>query len=120
MLYAVCCLAVICVMTACRQGAPKPLLSTEEMIQIGMDLRLSETYLSTCAAGQTDLDSATEAVYAPILAHYGISLDEYNQNVRYYVGKPQKMQTIQEEIAKRLRAEADEATAEAAKEAEAE
>lgn len=113
MLYAVCCLAVICVMTACRQGAPKPLLSTEDMIQIGMDLRLSETYLSACAAGQTDLDSATKAVYAPILAHYGISLDEYNQNVRYYVGKPQKMQIIQEEIAKRLRAEADEATEEA-------
>ncbi len=109
--FIVCCLTVICLTTSCHRGTPKPLLSTEEMIQIGMDLRLSETYLSNYASGRgADLDSATEAVYAPILAHYGVSLDEYNQNVRYYVGKPQKMQTIQEEIAKRLRAEADAAT----------
>lgn len=101
--------ALLCISTACRH-TPKPLLSTEEMIEIGMDLRLAEAQLgvsSPAGTGQTLLEEKTAAVYTPILAHYGLSLDAYRQNVHYYVGKPQKMQAIQDEIAKRLRALAD-------------
>lgn len=101
--------AILCISTACRH-TPKPLLSTEEMIEIGMDIRLAEAQLGTsipAGAGQTLLTDKTAAAYTPILAHYGLSLDAYMQNVHYYLGKPQKMQAIQDEIAKRLRALAD-------------
>lgn len=101
--------AVLCLSTACRH-TPKPLLSPERMIEIGMDIRLAEAHLGAtvpAGAGQELVESETKKVYTPILAHYGLSLDEYQANVRYYVGKPQKMQAIQDEIAKRLRAEAD-------------
>lgn len=101
--------AVLCLSTACRH-TPKPLLSTEKMIEIGMDLRLAEAQLGIsipAGAGQTLLEEKTAAVYTPILAHYGLSLDDYNQNILYYIGKPQKMQNIQKEIALRLRALAD-------------
>lgn len=109
-LYAALSLAtLLCIATACRH-TPKPLLSSEEMIEIGMDIRLAEAQLGyslPAGAGQTLLKDKTEAAYTPILAHYGLSLDAYRQNVQYYLGKPQKMQAIQDEIAKRLRALAD-------------
>ena len=101
--------AVLCLATACRH-TPKPLLSPEEMIEIGMDIRLAEAQLAAAipaGAGQALLEEKTAAIYTPLLAHYGLSLDAYMQNVHYYVGKPQKMQAIQDEIAKRLRALAD-------------
>lgn len=106
--------AVLCLSTACRH-TPKPLLSTEKMIEIGMDLRLAEAQLGAAipaGADKTLLEEKTADVYTPILAHYDLSLDAYMQNVHYYLGKPQKMQAIQDEIAKRLRALADAPTAE--------
>ncbi|MDE7149780.1 MAG: DUF4296 domain-containing protein [Bacteroidales bacterium] len=106
--------AVLCLSTACRH-TPKPLLSTEKMIEIGMDIRLAEAQLGAdipSGAGQTLLEEKTAAVYTPILAHYGLSLDAYMQNVHYYLGKPQKMQAIQDEIAARLRVMADTPVAE--------
>lgn len=105
---------LLCLASACRH-TPKPLLSPERMIEIGMDLRLAEADLAAnvpAGANQERLESKTQAIYAPILAHYGLSLDEYRQNVHYYLGKPQKMQAIQDAIAERLRALADEPTAE--------
>lgn len=105
---------LLCLASACRH-TPKPLLSPERMIEIGMDLRLAEADLAAnvpAGANQERLESQTQAIYAPILAHYGLSLDEYRQNVHYYLGKPQKMQAIQDAIAERLRALADEPAAE--------
>lgn len=103
-------LATVLCLAACRH-TPKPLLSPERMIEIGMDLRLAEAHLATtvpAGASQDLIETKTQNVYAPILAHYGLSLDEYRQNVNYYLGKPQKMQAIQDEIAERLRALTDE------------
>ncbi|MDE6515895.1 MAG: DUF4296 domain-containing protein [Bacteroidales bacterium] len=105
---------LLCLVSACRH-TPKPLLSPERMIEIGMDLRLAEADLAArvpAGAGQDLIEAQTQNVYAPILAHYGLSLDEYQQNVHYYLGKPQKMQAIQDAIAERLRALADEPAAE--------
>ena len=105
---------LLCLASACRH-TPKPLLSPERMIEIGMDLRLAEADLAAnvpAGTNQERLESQTQAIYTPILAHYGLSLDEYRQNVHYYLGKPQKMQAIQDAIAERLRALADEPAAE--------
>lgn len=102
--------AVLCLASACRH-TPKPLLTPERMIEIGMDLRLAEAHLAAnvpAGAGHDLIEAQTQNVYTPILAHYGLSLDEYRQNVHYYLGKPQKMQAIQDEIAERLRTLADE------------
>lgn len=105
---------LLCLASACRH-TPKPLLSPERMIEIGMDLRLAEADLAAnvpAGANQDLIETQTQAIYTPILAHYGLSLDEYRQNVHYYLGKPQKMQAIQDAIAERLRALADEPAAE--------
>lgn len=105
---------VLCLASACRH-TPKPLLSPERMIEIGMDLRLAEADLAArvpAGASQDLIETQTQNIYAPILAHYGLSLDEYRRNVHYYLGKPQKMQAIQDQIAERLRALADEPAAE--------
>lgn len=102
-------LATVLCLAACRH-TPKPLLPPEQMIEIGMDLRLAEADLAArvpAGASQDLIEAQTQAIYTPILAHYGLSLDEYRQNVHYYLGKPQKMQAIQDEIAERLRALAD-------------
>lgn len=105
---------LLCLASACRH-TPKPLLSPERMIEIGMDLRLAEADLAAnvpAGASQDLIETQTQAIYTPILAHYGLSLDEYRQNVHYYLGKPQKMQAIQDAIAERLRALTDEPAAE--------
>lgn len=107
-------LATVLCLAACRH-TPKPLLPPERMIEIGMDLRLAEADLAArvpAGASQDLIEAQTQAIYTPILAHYGLSLDEYRQNVHYYLGKPQKMQAIQDEIAERLRALADDPAAE--------
>lgn len=87
--------ALILLLISCKEKKPKEILDRDDMIDLLVDVHLTDGYLNTL-----QVDSARKVInplYAHLFDTYNLDSLEFEENLRYYLSNPiqaEKMYTI--------------------------
>jgi hypothetical protein len=90
-------------LTACKQNAPQPTIPEDKMVRIMSDLVVADAAAANFSGYQKD--SLVQVYYKQVYKMNGITLAEYEKNLRIYAEDVDKMDRMTQAVAEKFKKE---------------